>query len=110
MATRRTLYTVLADNSSIHSPSGRPDVRADDLRNAWKMINGIERRGDYGRRLDETAQGKVFTGLLESRSDDEIVLRDAPNKPIRISSEDVELLALRQELLMPQFLRRDMTE
>jgi uncharacterized repeat protein (TIGR03806 family) len=60
--------------------------------------------------LVETAQGRVFTGLLVSRSDVEVVLRDAQNQLIRISADDVELLTPQQKSLMPELLLRDMTE
>ena len=59
--------------------------------------------------LVETASGKVFSGLLSEKSDEEIVIKDATNKAIRIPAEEVELLVPSQKSLMPELLLRDMT-
>lgn len=59
--------------------------------------------------LLETKQGKVHTGLIVKKTDDEVVLKDAANKEIHVGKEDVELLAPQQKSLMPELLLRDMT-
>ena len=59
--------------------------------------------------LVETVQGRVHTGLLVSRSDTEIVLRDPARKTIRIPAGDVELIVPQRKSLMPELLLKDMT-
>ena len=59
--------------------------------------------------LLETAEGKVLSGLLESQSNEEVVLRDAQNKSHRVPAEDVELLVRQQKSIMPELLLRDLT-
>ena len=59
--------------------------------------------------LLETTQGRVFSGLLESKDDTEVVLKDAGNKVHRFATSDVETLVRQQKSLMPDLLLRDMT-
>ncbi len=57
----------------------------------------------------ETVQGRVFTGLLVSKDDKQLVLRDAKDTLITIAADDVDVLAAQQKSLMPDLLLRDMT-
>jgi putative heme-binding domain-containing protein len=59
--------------------------------------------------LVETAQGRVHTGLLISKSDKEVVLRDPAGKEIRVAADDVEMLIAQPKSLMPELLVKDMT-
>jgi putative heme-binding domain-containing protein len=59
--------------------------------------------------LVETVQGRVHTGLLISKSDKEVVLRDAAGKEIRVAADDVEMLIAQPKSLMPELLVKDMT-
>jgi putative heme-binding domain-containing protein len=59
--------------------------------------------------LVETTQGSLISGLLVSRTDKEVVLKDGQSKELRIPAEDVELIAPQQKSLMPELLVRDMT-
>jgi uncharacterized repeat protein (TIGR03806 family) len=59
--------------------------------------------------LVETSQGLVYTGLLMEKTEQELLLKDAQNKPVRIPASDVELLAPQAQSLMPELLLRDMT-
>ncbi|MEO8494917.1 MAG: hypothetical protein ABI614_07595, partial [Planctomycetota bacterium] len=59
--------------------------------------------------LVETSDGRVLTGLLVSKDDSEVVLRDAANVLVHISTADVEQLVTQQKSLMPELLLRDMT-
>ena len=59
--------------------------------------------------LVETTQGEVLTGLLAERTDEEVVLRQADNKEVRIPVADIERQAPQQKSLMPELLLRDMT-
>jgi putative heme-binding domain-containing protein len=57
----------------------------------------------------ETKSGKLYSGLLAEKSDQAVVLKTTENKPIRVTSDDVELLVTQQKSLMPELLLRDMT-
>lgn len=59
--------------------------------------------------LVETKRGRVHTGLLMKKTDEQIVLKDHQNQTVTISADDVELLAPQQKSLMPELLLREMT-
>jgi len=59
--------------------------------------------------LVETTEGQVLTGLLVHRDDHEVVLKDAQEKQLRISTKQIEQLVPQQKSLMPDLLVRDMT-
>ena len=59
--------------------------------------------------LVETSRGLVHTGLLKSRTEEEVVLVDGTGKEIRIAAKDIELILPQQKSLMPELLLRDMT-
>jgi putative heme-binding domain-containing protein len=57
----------------------------------------------------ETTDGRVFTGVLASKTEREIVLRDAEAKEVRIAAEKVAALLPQKKSLMPEQLLRDLT-
>ncbi|MEZ6129889.1 MAG: PQQ-dependent sugar dehydrogenase [Planctomycetaceae bacterium] len=57
----------------------------------------------------ETTDGQIYTGLLLTRNDREVVLKTAQNKEVRVPAENVEELVSQQKSLMPDLLLRDMT-
>lgn len=59
--------------------------------------------------LAETADGRVLSGLLVSKDDQQVVLRDASNMLHHLPATEVEQLVVRKESLMPELLLRDMT-
>ncbi len=59
--------------------------------------------------LAETKDGLVFTGLLVSKDENEVVLKDAQDKLIRIPAKTIEELVPQHTSLMPDLLFRDMT-
>ena len=59
--------------------------------------------------LVETDEGKVFTGLLVSRNDEEIVIRDSQGKQLRFKTENVDGIFPQRKSLMPDRLLRDLT-
>ncbi len=59
--------------------------------------------------LMSTKAGLVYSGLLVKREADEVVLKDAQNKLIRVAADDVENLTPQQQSLMPDLLLRDLT-
>ena len=63
----------------------------------------------YVLHLLETADGRVVSGLVTSRDDNEIVLRNAQNEEIRTATADVESLVPQAKSLMPDLLLRDLT-
>ncbi len=56
-----------------------------------------------------TLQGEVVTGLLESKTDAEIVLRDAKGEQVRVPAPDVAAFDPQDTSLMPDMLLRDWT-
>ncbi len=59
--------------------------------------------------LVETTDGRVFTGLLLKKDQDEVVLKDAQVKELRFTTDEIELLAPQQKSLMPELMWQDMT-
>ena len=59
--------------------------------------------------LAETNEGRLLTGLLVKKDAQEVVLKDAQNKLIRIRPEQIEQLVPQRLSLMPELLLRDMT-
>jgi uncharacterized repeat protein (TIGR03806 family) len=57
----------------------------------------------------ETTAGKIHTGLLIKQTEDEIVLKTADDKLIKLKPSEVELLVTQRKSLMPDLLLRDMT-
>ena len=63
----------------------------------------------YVTHLVETDDGHILTGLLLSKDDDEVVLKDAQDKVSRIPTKKIEQLVPQRQSLMPELLVRDMT-
>ncbi|MCH8829928.1 MAG: c-type cytochrome, partial [Planctomycetes bacterium] len=59
--------------------------------------------------LVETKRGRVLTGLLVSRSAQEIVLKDNKLKLIRIPAANVETIVPQRKSIMPELLLQEMT-
>lgn len=59
--------------------------------------------------LAETDDGRLVTGLLVSKDENEVVLKDAQDKVVRIPAKQVEQLVPQRQSLMPDLLLRDMT-
>jgi putative heme-binding domain-containing protein len=64
---------------------------------------------EYVPHLVETADGRVFIGLLEPEDEKEIVLKDAQSKIIRISKDNVGSITRQQTSLMPDLVLKDVT-
>lgn len=63
----------------------------------------------YVTHLAETDDGRILTGLLLSKDDNEVVLKDAQDKVTRIPTKQIEQLVPQRQSLMPDLLFRDMT-
>ena len=59
--------------------------------------------------LVETTQGRVHTGLLVSRTDKRVVIREANGKETVVTADDVEMIVAQPKSLMPELLVKDMT-
>ena len=59
--------------------------------------------------LAETNDGRIVTGLLVSKDEADVVLRDAQDKLIRIPTQQIVQLVPQRQSLMPEVLFRDMT-
>ena len=57
----------------------------------------------------QTTDGRSFIGILAGKPGEEIVLRDAQDKEIRIPAKDVEKMTKQSRSLMPDQLLRDLT-
>lgn len=58
----------------------------------------------------ETTRGRILTGLLESESGSEVVLKDSQGKLIPIRRVDIEQMVQQQKSIMPELLLKDMTK
>jgi len=59
--------------------------------------------------LVETVDGRVHTGLLIEKNLEQVVLKDAKNKEIRLSVNDIDEIVPQQLSMMPDLLLRDLT-
>lgn len=59
--------------------------------------------------LLQTTDGQVYSGLLESKTDQLVILRDRQDRVIRIPTDEVDLLQPQQVSLMPELMLQDMT-
>ena len=57
----------------------------------------------------ETTAGRVHTGLLVSKTDKQVVLRDAKREERVIAADEVEDIFAQRKSLMPELLLKDMT-
>ncbi len=59
--------------------------------------------------LMETSEGQVYSGLLEQRTAEEVVLLDAAGKRVSVPQNQIEHFVPQQKSLMPELLLRDLT-
>jgi putative heme-binding domain-containing protein len=57
----------------------------------------------------ETADGEILSGLLHQKDEQEVVLKNADNKLIRVKADRVALIVPSSKSVMPELLLRDMT-
>ena len=89
------------------SDVGKRYTRAQILESILEPSKNIDPK--YVAYLVETTDGKVYTGLLASRTNKEVVLRTAQDREVRIPAGKVERLAPQRTSLMPELLLRDLT-
>ncbi len=86
---------------------GKKLTRAQLLESILEPSKLIEPK--YVTHLVETDDGRILTGLLVQKDDDEVVLKDAQDKVSRIPTKKIEQLVPQRQSLMPDLLLRDMT-
>jgi putative heme-binding domain-containing protein len=86
---------------------GKKYTKAQILENILDPSRAIEPK--YLTYVVETKSGKVHSGLLASRTAEEIVLRDVENKEHRIPAAEIENVTPLQKSIMPELLLKDMT-
>lgn len=59
--------------------------------------------------LIQTDEGKVVSGLLESKADDNVTIREATGKLVVISAGSIELMVAQKKSLMPELQLRGLT-
>jgi putative heme-binding domain-containing protein len=59
--------------------------------------------------LVETTSGEVISGLLAKRTDEEVVLKQAEGKEVKVPAKEIERMAPQQKSLMPDLLLKEMT-
>lgn len=89
------------------SDIGKKYSRAQILESILEPSKTIEPK--YVPHLVETQDGKVFQGLLISKSDREVVLRVVPDMEVRLKLDAVVAIVPQQKSLMPELLLRDVT-
>ncbi len=57
----------------------------------------------------ETADGRALNGLVVSKTDQTVVLRDAENKTVELPTAEIEQMEPQKVSLMPEHLLRDLT-
>lgn len=86
---------------------GRKLDRRQLLESIFEPSKAIEPR--YLTYVVETNDGKVHSGLLVSRTEQEVVLKDAQNKSVTIPAGEIELIVPQRTSLMPELLLKEMT-
>jgi putative heme-binding domain-containing protein len=89
------------------STIGKQRTRAQLLESILEPSKLIETK--YVTHLAETTDGRIITGLLVSKSDDEVALKDVQDKVTRIQTKNIEQLVPQRQSLMPELLFRDLT-
>ena len=63
----------------------------------------------YATRVVLTNDGQLLTGLLESESPSEVVLKTLEKKKVAIARDDIDEIQISSRSLMPEFLLSDLT-
>jgi putative heme-binding domain-containing protein len=86
---------------------GKKLTRAQILENIAEPSKTIAQ--EYRTHLLETSDGKALSGIIVSKTENEIVLRDAEDKEVRLAVADIEQIAAQPLSMMPEGLLRDLT-
>jgi putative heme-binding domain-containing protein len=86
---------------------GKKYARAELLRHIVLPSAKIE--DEFATWVAVTKKGDVNTGLLASRTDTEVILKNADRELVKIPAKDLQVLEKGTTSMMPKFLLRDMT-
>jgi putative heme-binding domain-containing protein len=86
---------------------GKRYSRAEILENILEPSKKIDPK--FQTWLIQTDDGKVHSGLLQSKTDDEVRLRDATGKLVTLSTDMIELMVAQKKSLMPELQLRGLT-
>jgi putative heme-binding domain-containing protein len=89
------------------SAVGKKLTRAQILENIAEPSKTIAQ--EFRAHLVETDDGRTFTGIVVSKTEQEIVLRDAQDKETRLSAAEIGASAPQAQSIMPEGLLRDLT-
>jgi putative heme-binding domain-containing protein len=64
---------------------------------------------EYRTQLFETSDGRAFTGVIISKTEKEVLIRDAQDKETRIATDEIEQTTAQPQSIMPEGLLRDLT-
>jgi len=64
---------------------------------------------EYVPHLVETSGGQIYAGFVVERSDEQVVLKDAESRLIRVAGDEVEAIEPQQKSVMPELVLRDIT-
>jgi uncharacterized repeat protein (TIGR03806 family) len=90
------------------SAIGKKYSRAQILENLLEPSKAIDPK--YATLLVETVEGEVLTGLLVSKDERLVVLKDIQNKVFEIPTQRIERMIVQRTSLMPDSSVRDMTK
>ena len=106
----RQCHPTAADGDAL-GPDLRESARNYNRRELLQHVSDPSSKVDprYAQYLLVTVDGRTVTGLLESRTDEEVVLKTADKQMIRVANDEIEQLSKREQSLMPTLLLSDMT-
>jgi putative heme-binding domain-containing protein len=64
---------------------------------------------EFRTHLFETSDGRTFAGIIVSKSDKEVVIRDSGDREMRLAAGDIEQSSAQPQSIMPEGLLRDLT-
>lgn len=76
----------------------------DSILNPSKLIDP-----KYVTHMIETGDGRILTGLLVEKTDNQVVLKDSQNKLLTIALDNIEQFVPQPKSLMPELQLRDLT-
>lgn len=86
---------------------GKKYTRAELLDHIVEPSKKVDQK--YAAYVVQSSDGRVLSGLLLKQSDEEVVLKTADNKEVRLPKEDVEEMIVSTKSIMPDQLLRDLT-
>lgn len=86
---------------------GKRYSRAEILENILEPSKKIDPK--FQTWLIQTDEGKVVSGLLESKTDESVTIREATGKLVTVSVSSVELMVAQKKSLMPELQLRGLT-